>query len=164
MQKESIQSYIDNNVCFGCGKDNHDGLQIQSYWQDNDEVICTWHSHPKYQGWKGILNGGILASLIDCHCMGTAMAGAYFSENRGLDSNPIYRYATGTLTIKYLLPTSNDAPVELRAKIMEMKGNAKKITVQCDVWSEGKKTAEATAIAIKVYDSSVQTDSPFGKE
>ncbi|MEZ4885965.1 MAG: PaaI family thioesterase [Chitinophagales bacterium] len=161
MQNKSIQEYMTGNVCFGCGKENHDGLQIDSYWQDNDETVCIWHSQPKYQGWKGILNGGILASLIDCHCMGTAMAAAYKSENRRLDTEPEYRYATGTLSIKYLLPTPNDKAIELRAKVLEMKG--KKVTIHCDVWAEGHKTAEANVIAIRVFDSSQSIDSAFAQ-
>lgn len=161
MEQKSIQDYMTGNVCFGCGKDNHDGLQIDSYWQENDEIVCIWHSQTKYQGWKGILNGGILASLIDCHCMGAAMAAVYKSENRGLDSQPVYRYATGTLSIRYMRPTPNDKAIELRAKILEIKG--KKVTIHCDVWVDGKKTAEANVIAIKVFDSSKESDSPFAE-
>jgi len=161
MQEKSIQEYMTGNVCFGCGKDNHDGLQIDSYWQDNDEIVCIWHSQPKYQGWKGILNGGILASLVDCHCMGTALAAVYRSEGRELGTEPTYHFATGTLNIRYLLPTSNDKAIELRAKVIEIKG--KKVTIHCNVWSEGHKTAEAEVIAIKVYDSSQKSDSPFAR-
>jgi len=161
MKQKSIQDYMVGNVCFGCGKDNHDGLQIDSYWQENDEIICIWHSQTKYQGWKGILNGGILASLIDCHCMGTAMAAVYKTENRLLNSHPIYRYATGTLSIRYMRPTPNDKAIELRAKVLEIKGE--KVTIHCDVWVEGNKTAEANVIAIKVFDSSKESDSPFAE-
>ncbi|MFK7904764.1 MAG: PaaI family thioesterase [Chitinophagales bacterium] len=161
MQQKSIQDYMVGNVCFGCGKDNHDGLQIDSYWQENDEIVCVWHSQTKYQGWKGILNGGILASLIDCHCMGAAMAAVYKAENRNLDSQPVYRYATGTISIRYMRPTPNDKSIELRAKVLEIKG--KKVTIHCDVWVERKKTAEANVIAIKVFDSSQESDSPFAE-
>ena len=161
MKQKSIQEYMVGNVCFGCGKENHDGLQIDSYWQDDNETVCVWQSEPKYQGWKGILNGGILASLIDCHCMGTALAATYHSEGRRLDTEPTYHYATGTMSIKYLLPTSNDKPIELRAKAVEIKG--KKVTVHCNVWSEGRKTAEAEVIAIRVFDSSKKTDTPFAR-
>ncbi len=161
MKQKSIQDYMIGNVCFGCGKENHDGLQIDSYWKENDEIVCVWHSQTKYQGWKGILNGGILASLIDCHCMGAAMAAVYKSENRNLDSEPVYRYATGTLSIRYMRPTPNNKAIELRAKVLEIKG--KKVTIHCDVWVEGNKTAEANVIAIKVFDSSEESDSPFAE-
>ena len=58
-----------------------------------------------YQGWPKIMNGGIIAN--DCHCMGTAMAYAYKTEGRSLDSKPYYKYATGTLKVKYIKPTPN---------------------------------------------------------
>lgn len=157
-KKEYFQDFMPGNVCFGCGRDNHDGLQISSYW-DGEEAVCTWHSQEKYQGWKNILNGGILASLIDCHCMGTAMAAAYRAEGRRLDSMPEYRYATGTMTVKYLAPTPNDKAVELRASVSEMK--ERKVTLKCIVQSEGVITVEAEVIAIKVFDSSKDNNNLF---
>lgn len=140
------------NVCFGCGAENPDGLQIKSYWEE-DEAVCVWHSQEKYHGWRNIMNGGILATLIDCHCMCAAMAGAYQAEGRALDSEPFYRYATGTITVKYLLPTSNLHPVTLRAKVQEIKG--KKVVMTCDIFSNGQKTAEAHVIAIRVADGAL---------
>ena len=156
---EYFQDHMPSNVCFGCGRDNHFGLKISSYW-DGDEAVCIWNSEEKYQGWKGIMNGGIMATIIDCHCMGAAMAAAYKSENRGLDTEPEYRYATGTLTVKYLKPTSNTKPVELRARVTEIKG--RKVVLKCDVISDGELTAQADVIAIRVFDGSKDSHSAFG--
>ena len=151
-----FQNYMHSNICFGCGQNNPDGLQIKSYWE-GEEAVCVWQSEPKYQGWKNLMNGGILATVIDCHCMGTAMAAYYKAENRALDTLPEYRFATGTISVKYLKPTPNNIPVELRAKVQEIKG--KKVVMHCDVYSkEGVKTAEAHVIAIKVFDSSKQNN------
>lgn len=145
------------NVCFGCGQ-NHDGLQIKSYWEEG-VAICKWTSEEKYQGWHNLMNGGIMATLIDCHCMGTAMADAYRREGRELDSGPEYRYATGTLNIRYLKPTPNDA-VELRAQVLEVKG--RKTTLSCElISSKGEVTAIADVIAIRVYDGSDGEENPF---
>lgn len=147
------------NVCFGCGKENPGGLQIRSYWE-GEEGVCIWHSAEKYHGWANLMNGGILATLIDCHCMGTAMAHAYRVESRPLDSLPVYRYATGTMQVRYLKPTPNDVPVELRAQIKEVKG--RKTTLTCQAFSAGVLTAEAEVIAIRVYDSSEEKEgNPF---
>ena len=141
------------NVCFGCGS-NHDGLQIKSFW-DGEVAVCQWTSKEHFHGWRGLMNGGIMATLIDCHCMGTAMAHAYQSESRELNTMPEYRYATGTLTVKYLKPTPNDH-VELRTKIVEVKG--RKTVMTCDlISSKGEISATADVIAIRVFDSS--TDS-----
>ena len=157
---EYFQDHMPGNVCFGCGKENHEGLQIKSHWQ-GEESVCVWQSEEKYHGWADLLNGGIMATIIDCHCMGTAIAHAYRLENRPMDSLPEYRYATGTLSVKYLLPTSNNHPVELRAKVTEVKG--RKTVMKCTLFSQGKKTAEADVVAIRVFDSSEQTESNLFK-
>jgi len=152
-----FQDHMPENICFGCGK-NHEGLQIKSFWED-DVAVCRWTSEEKYHGWAKLMNGGIMATLIDCHCMGTAMADAYRREGRDLDSDPVYRYATGTLTVRYLKPTPNET-VELRAKVQEVKG--RKTVVHCDFMSaDGEKTAEAEVVAIRVYNSSQDKESPF---
>lgn len=146
------------NVCFGCGH-NHDGLQIKSFWEGN-ESVCQWKSKEMYHGWSDLMNGGIIATLIDCHCMGTAMADAYRRENRSLDTEPIYRYATGTLSVKYLKPTHNSS-VELRARVVEVKG--RKTVLTCEFYSDSKElTATANVIAIRVFDGSGDSgNNPF---
>lgn len=149
--KKYFQNHMHENVCFGCGINNDEGLHVKSYWE-GDESVCVWESQEKYHGWSDLMNGGIIATLIDCHCMCTAMAHAYKEENRALDSLPEYRYATGTLSVKYLAPTSNNDPVELRTQIIETKG--RKTVMHCDFYSLGVKTAEAEVIAIRVFDSS----------
>ena len=151
--KEFFQDYMEGNVCFGCGINNPEGLQIKSYWE-GEEGVCIWNSTQKYHGWPSLMNGGIMATLVDCHCMCTAMAYAYRSENRKLGSEPYYKYATGTLSIKYLKPTSNDHPIELRASIKEVKN--RKTIVTCKIYSQDELTAEAEVIAIRVFDSSAK--------
>lgn len=151
-----FQDAMPGNVCFGCGNDNHEGLQIKSYW-DGEVSICKWNSQEKYHGWANLMNGGIIATLIDCHCMGTAMAHAYRLQDRPLDSLPEYRYATGTLSVKYLAPTSNNHEAELRATIIEVKG--RKTLLHCELISQGVKTADAEVVAIRVFDSSTENAS-----
>lgn len=159
MEKDYFQDHMPENVCFGCGIHNPDGLQIKSYWE-GDESVCKWHSEEKYHGWANLINGGILATLIDCHTMGTAMADAYRREDRSLDSDPVYRYATGTITVKYLKPTPNDKEIELRARVLEVKG--RKTVMTCQTLVEGVMTAEADVIAIRVFDSSThEGENPF---
>ncbi|MFY0628372.1 MAG: PaaI family thioesterase [Reichenbachiella sp.] len=156
--RDYFQDHMHENVCFGCGIQNDEGLHVKSYWEDK-EAVCQWQPEEKYHGWSDLLNGGIIATLIDCHCMCTAMAHAYKEENRDLNSLPEYRYATGTLNVKYLLPTSTHEVVQLRAKVIEVKN--KKTVLWCDFYSKGKKTAEAEVIAIRVFDSSQGKSSIF---
>lgn len=156
-ESKFFQDHMPENVCFGCGH-NHEGLQIKSYWE-GDVSVCKWTSEEKYHGWRNLMNGGIIATLVDCHCMGTAMADAYQREGRLLNTEPEYRYATGTLTVRYLKPTPN-SEVEIRARVVEVKG--RKTVLTCDFLDEkGVKTAEADVVAIRVFDSSEGKETVF---
>lgn len=143
------------DVCFGCGQNNQHGLQIRSYW-DNDQSVCVWTADKRHQGWPSLTCGGIIATLIDCHCMATAMATAVKNENRPLGSNPSYRFATGTLKVKYLKPTPVDVPITLKAWVTNIK-DQRIYTLRCQVEVKAQLTAEAEVIAFLVYRSD-QTD------
>jgi acyl-coenzyme A thioesterase PaaI-like protein len=158
MANDYFQDHMPGNVCFGCGSENPEGLQIKSYW-DGDEGVCVWHSLPRYHGWENVINGGVLATLVDCHCMGTALAAAYRAEGRAMGTDPVYRYATGTITVRYLKPTRNDRPIELRARVVETKGRKTRLT--CQVLSDGEPTAEAEVIGFRVLEGPPEEDSLF---
>ena len=154
-----LQNYMEGNVCFGCGTKNEDGLHVKSFW-DGEESVCIWKPEKKYAGWSNLLNGGIISTLIDCHCMGTAAAYSYNMEGRALGSYPEYRYATGTLFVKYLKPTPLDSVIELRASIKEVK--ERKIVLICFLFGDTIKTVEAEVVAIRVYDGSkIETENVF---
>lgn len=149
--QEYFQDAMPGDVCFGCGDTNPAGLHIHSYWE-GDDAICRWRPKKIHEGWEGVTCGGIIATLIDCHCMATAMATAIRNENRALKSEPHYRFATGAMNIKYLKPTNNEKELELRAQVVEIK-NHKKYTIDCALYVEGEKTAEANVVAFLVYRS-----------
>ena len=133
--------------CFGCGRNNQNGLKIKSYW-DGEESICTWTPEPHHVAFIGITCGGILATIIDCHCLNTAVAAVYRAEGREIGSDPPIRYLTGSLFIKYLKPTPIDKPITLRAQVKEITG--KKIIVTCSLYSRNKECAYVELVAIKV--------------
>jgi len=99
-------------------------------------------------GPKHVLNGGIIASVIDCHSVCTAIAAAYRAENREIGTEPSFWYVTGSLNIKYLRPTAINEEIVLRAKVEEMMG--KKTTLTCSLNSMGKECASAEVVAVKV--------------
>ena len=155
--KDIFQDYMPNNICFGCGKNTKGGLHIKSYW--NDEIAeCDWSPKNIHQGWKGVMNGGIIATVIDCHAMGMSMAYAYKYENRPLGSLPHYKYATGKMKIKYIKPTPNNT-IKLKAKILSY--SEKKVLISCEVLSKGIVTAIGEVIAFRVYDSNKKESNLF---
>lgn len=61
--------------CWGYGSQNEQGLQTKSYWE-GEESVCAWQPQSYHQAWLGIVNGGILATILDCHCTYTAIVDA----------------------------------------------------------------------------------------
>ncbi|HEC40325.1 hypothetical protein LCGC14_1462060 [marine sediment metagenome] len=132
--------------CFGCGRNNKQGLQIKSFW-DKDETICTWTPRKIYEAGVGILCGGIVSTLIDCHCVNTAIAALYKAENREIGSKPFIPYMGGSINMKLMKPIFINKPVVLKAKIKEME--ARKAIITCTVFSGNSECAKAEVIAIK---------------
>ncbi|BFM06165.1 hypothetical protein [Halioxenophilus aromaticivorans] len=103
----SSQQQKAHNPCFGCGTENTAGLGINSYWSDSDEQLAICQFQPLKQhvaGSKKFVNGAIIATVVDCHCVCTAMADAYRRANRGIGTSPALWYATASLQVNYLRP------------------------------------------------------------
>jgi acyl-coenzyme A thioesterase PaaI-like protein len=146
--RPAIQDQLEGNLCFGCGPLNPNGLRIKSYYRDS-EGLCTFHPMPEHSaGPPHVLNGGILATVIDCHGVCTAIAAAYEAESRAIGSEPPLWYVTGSLNVDYLLPAPIGQPLVLRARVREVKG--RKSLVEVEALSADKRVAEATVLAIRV--------------
>ena len=133
--------------CYGCGRLNEDGLKLKSYW-DGDETVCRFTPRPYHTAVPGYVYGGLIASLIDCHCTGTAAAAAARAENRTIDSDPPFRFVTASLKVDYLKPTPLGPELEVRAKVDEIKG--RKVVVTATVSAEGEVCARGAVVAILI--------------
>jgi acyl-coenzyme A thioesterase PaaI-like protein len=148
MDKRAFQDYLRRNKCWGCGSDNEKGLRLKSYWS-GEESVCAWVPSPQHMaGPPNILNGGIIATIIDCHSVCTAIAAAYREEGRGLDTEPFIWYVTASLKVDYHRPAHIDKPVDLRARISKIEG--RKTLVSCSLFSNRIKCAEGEILAIRV--------------
>jgi len=139
------EPYFKGNHCFGCAPDHPLELRIQSYW-DDDESVCTWQPGKEHTaGWPGVMYGGTLASLIDCHCTCTAIAAENEGKPPGMESR---WFASVSLKVEYLKPTLVNKPVNLRARFIERSG--RKAILSCSVFSEGVKCVRGEVVAVKV--------------
>ncbi|MGY5876146.1 MAG: PaaI family thioesterase, partial [Candidatus Thorarchaeota archaeon] len=109
MKHNSIQDAWpeEGSYCWGCGKNNEHGLQLQSFW-DGEEVVATWTPKEHHLAFPGVLNGGIIATLIDCHGTSTANAAAHKAAE---DTDIHFMHVTAGISVKYLRPTPLDKPV-----------------------------------------------------
>ncbi len=138
-----------DGICFGCGPKNVHGLQIKSYWDDdNVHVITTHMPDARYTGWPSLVHGGLISCLIDCHSNWTVMANHYRSEGREVGTLPRIDCVTGTLGIKYIKPTPMGVLLTLKARV---EGSAKRATrVLCEVYAGDTLTVLSDSIFVRV--------------
>jgi acyl-coenzyme A thioesterase PaaI-like protein len=148
MGERAFQDQGSVSHCHGCGADNEQGLQIKSFW-DGDEAVANWKAQPHHCGGsQQIVNGGIVATLIDCHSLNLAIAHAYRTEGRAIGSAPRIGYVTGNLNVSYLKPTPMNRPLHLRARITKVEG--RKAWVHCTLSAGGQICATGEVLGIRV--------------
>jgi acyl-coenzyme A thioesterase PaaI-like protein len=147
--EKAFQDYYPEQLsyCYGCGRLNEHGLQIKSYW-DGEESVCIYLPRPHHIAVPGFVYGGLIASLIDCHGTGTAAAAAYRRESRPMDSEPPLRFLTASLHVDYLRPTPLGVPLEVRGRVIEMKG--RKVVIDETLSANGEITARGQVVAVQV--------------
>ena len=110
--KPSLQEkYAPNNACWGCGPANPEGLRIRSF-PEGDAVVAEWKPEPKYEAFPGVLNGGIIGTLLDCHCNWTAAW--HLMKQAGEDHPPCT--VTADYAIRLLRPTPTTVRFSLARK------------------------------------------------
>jgi acyl-coenzyme A thioesterase PaaI-like protein len=151
MSEQSLQEkYAPKNACWGCGPANPDGLHIRSFPKNSDEsraggeVVAEWHPEKKYEAFGGVLNGGIIGTLLDCHCNWTA---AYHLMKRTGEDHPPCT-VTAEYTIKMLRPTPTSGPVFLSAKVIDVSDD--RATVEGTLSANGKICATCRGVFVAV--------------
>jgi len=138
------EKYSPKSICFGCGPANEKGLHIHSF-PVGDEVVAEWHAEPQYEAFPGILNGGIIGALLDCHSNWTAAY--YLMRNNGLSQAPCT--VTAEFHVKLLRPTPTDVPIYLKAKVVE--ASEDRATVEAELIANAKvcDTCRGVFVAVK---------------
>jgi acyl-CoA thioesterase FadM len=157
-----FQDGLHGNHCFGCGAWNEKGLRIKSYWDwssessDGDknrpDSVCLFHPEPHHAAMPpDVMNGGIIASVIDCHSVCTAIAEAYRMAGRNVGEGSTIWYATASLQVNYRKPTRIDGPITVRSRITEIKG--KRTTLAVKLFDhKGVMTCDGEVVAVRVSD------------
>ena len=158
MDQKAFQDYYPDHMahCYGCGRLNEFGHQIKSYWDENNpqESVAYFAPKPHHTAIPGYVYGGLLASLIDCHGTGTASAAAYREADRPMDSEPAFRFLTGSLHVDYLKPTPLGVTLEIRGKVKEVSG--RRIVIEEWIVANGITTVRGEVHAVQVPDGLVQ--------
>ena len=145
MNEPSLQDrYAPANHCFGCGPANSAGLQIKSFPRGS-EVLCEWTPAPHHEAFDGVLSGGIIGTLLDCHCNWTAAY--HLMKAGGLETPPC------TVTAEYHIvmkrPTPSGGPVLLRAHVVESGTDRAVVEGQLEAGDKVTATCRGTFVAVR---------------
>ncbi|MGI9558833.1 MAG: PaaI family thioesterase [Thermodesulfobacteriota bacterium] len=119
MPREIENVFIDlpGNNCFACHPGNEFGLKLKFYADDETEEVFTAVSPERhFNGFPGILHGGIQCAIID-----ELAFWAMFDKVGKLG-------VTTRIDMRYLSPVGFDGPLEARAKVLEEKGRTVRVS------------------------------------
>lgn len=128
-------------TCFGCGHANPKGLHLRSY-PAGDGVTARFTPWPEHGNGFGFLNGGIIATVLDCH----SGAAVFHQVEAGIpgmgeDGSPLF--VTAGLDIRYLRPVPLQEELVLRAVVTSADPDL--VVVEAQVEWDGKPRAVATS-------------------
>lgn len=116
----------DDHFCFACGDKNPEGLQLKFTYPQPGTCRAEFVPEHKYQGWKGILHGGIISTLLDealAHAVGGAEGGGGASEA-----------VTAELTVRFKKPVRIGSRIILTGRVE--KDNGKMVEASSEITDE----------------------------
>jgi acyl-coenzyme A thioesterase PaaI-like protein len=144
MDKSLQDIYAPNGRCFGCGPKNEKGLKIKSFVEDQD-VVAEFVPQAHHEAFENVLNGGIIGSILDCHCN---WAAAYFiKQYEMMESVPCT--VTAQYTIKLLRPTPSHQKLKLVARLDRIEKDRAWIKGELMFGDKVGATCEGLFVAVK---------------
>lgn len=118
----------DDKHCFACGDMNEYGLHADITTSDDNTSYCKITVPSRFQGWKGMVHGGIISTLLD-------EISIYACRKISL------RGVTAEIDVKFRKPVPIDTELELKAKVTEIR--RKMVSVQAELLVDGVVHASA---------------------
>lgn len=127
-----------SRYCFVCGLSNAFGLQLRFDLTAPDEVTCLYTVPERYQGFPGVVHGGIVAAMLDEVCGRAHM---------GIDP-PRFMY-TARLEVRYRKNVPVEQPLRIVGKALKSKSRT--ATSSGVIYGpQGEVLAEADALLVDV--------------
>jgi uncharacterized protein (TIGR00369 family) len=127
MGEPDDQGFQPDDFCFACGQQNENGLRLQPA-ASAGRAVLHWTPPPHYQGFAGVLHGGVIATLLD-----EAMAHAALSL--------VGRAPTAELSLQFLKPVMTERELEIRAEVRERRRRI--LVVGAELIQDGELRARA---------------------
>ena len=143
MEKCLQETFAPELTCFGCGPKNELGLRIKSF-VDGDCVVADFKPETHHVAYQGMLNGGVIGALLDCH-MNWAAAW-YLMQRLDLEKPPCT--VTAEYTVKFLVPTPLNETIRLVAQ--KVSSSDRKVEIEATLGTANEVTAKGKGIFVSV--------------
>lgn len=141
----SLQArFAAESTCFGCGPANELGLRIASREGHDGALEATWQPSPHHAAFPGVLNGGIVGTLLDCHS--NWAAALHLMRTHAASRPPAC--VTAEFHVRLVRPTPTDGPVQLRAWVVD--SGEDRATTEAELLSGGRVTATCRGVFVAV--------------
>lgn len=141
--KSLQETLAPQNRCFGCGHSNEKGLRLQSF-VEGQKLVAEFEPQSHHEAFAGVLNGGIIGSLLDCHC--NWAAAYHLMTTSGASELPCT--VTAEYTIKMKSPTPTDQTIHLTAAVVE--ASERKVVVEGTLGTTDQITATCNGVFVAV--------------
>ena len=128
--------HTSQNRCFGCGPANPVGLHLEFSLAEDGRVISQPSLSDCYEGPKGYVHGGIIATMLDEAMSKAVRAGGFTSMTRHME-------------VDYLRPVHSGASVRLEGSLTRSEGR-KHWAEACILDGHGTALARAKGLFIEV--------------
>jgi uncharacterized protein (TIGR00369 family) len=130
-----------SKMCYACGVENRAGLHLHFYEDESGQVVVKFTPEDAYQGYPGVLHGGIICTLLD-----ETIGRALLSDD--------YWAATGKLEIRFLQPVPLRKPLTVTGRVTRPTRRAAEGTGEIRL-QDGTIAAEGKALYIRLPDDQV---------
>ncbi|HEY3704310.1 MAG TPA: PaaI family thioesterase [Terracidiphilus sp.] len=137
------------NRCFGCGAANPNGLQLDFYLTQDLRVVCLAVVGDAFEGPKGYVHGGIIATLLDETMSKAVRAHGLVAMTRHME-------------VDYQRPVPSTEEIRLEGRVTRNEG--RKHWTEANIYNaDGKLLAQGKGLFIEVKpapDPDPVTDGP----
>ena len=112
-----MKKQANSKSCFVCGVENHHGLRINFYEETAGKILARTTVPEHFQGYPGIVHGGIIAAMLDEVSGRTIM---------GENDAPRFM-VTASLSLRYRRPVPVMKPLKLVGILREDSGSTARV-------------------------------------
>ncbi len=135
-----MKKQANSRHCFVCGVENKFGLHLTFYQHENGAVVVETIVPEHFQGYPGVVHGGIVASLVD-----EALGRVHMGHD---PDHPRFMY-TAKLTVNYRRPVPTNRPIKILAQAVKSKRRLATSNAQI-IGPDDELLADAEAVLVNV--------------